>query len=281
MQGKVVLITGGSLGIGQCIAKTFAKEGARVFICSRTSADVNYITKAIQEENEFCEGLSMDVTDSGQVKAWVEDIYQRLKRVDLLINCAGIYGPIGPMETLDPKEWKNTVEINLFGTVNCIRAVVPIMKKQRAGKIINFSGGGVGGVLNPNFSAYIASKAGVGAITEVLARELKDFNIQVNAIAPGAVNTRFLDRVLEAGSNPGKEFYERSLRQKEEGGTPPELAAKLALFLASEDSNFITGKIISAKWDPFHQAKEFREELEKGGLWNLRRIDRMKFYEKT
>src|SRR3989338_8880338 len=261
MQGKVVLITGGSLGIGQCIAKTFAKEGARVFICSRTSADVNYITKAIQEENEFCEGLSMDVTDSGQVKAWVEDIYQRLKRVDLLINCAGIYGPIGPMETLDPKEWKNTVEINLFGTVNCIRAVVPIMKKQRAGKIINFSG--------------------VGVITEVLARELKDFNIQVNAIAPGAVNTRFLDRVLEAGSNPGKEFYERSLRQKEEGGTPPELAAKLALFLASEDSNFITGKIISAKWDPFHQAKEFREELEKGGLWNLRRIDRMKFYEKT
>lgn len=262
MQDKVVLITGGSLGIGRCLAEAFSKEGAKVFSCSRHTTP------------------PVDVARAGQVKEWIGDIFQKEQWIDVFINCAGVYGPIGPIETLDWKEWEQTVAVNLFGTVHSIRAVIPFMKRQKSGKIINFSGGGVGGRLNPNFSAYIASKAAVAALTEVVARELKPFNIQVNAIAPGAVNTRFLDQVLAAGERAGKDFQAQALKQKEDGGTPPELAARLALFLASDQSRGITGKVISAKWDNYEKFSEVMDELENGSLFNLRRIDKMKFYEK-
>lgn len=255
MQDQVVLITGGSLGIGRCLTEAFAKEGARVFACSRHTTP------------------PVDVAEAGQVKEWIESIFEKTGRIGVLINCAGIYGPIGPMETLDQKEWEETIAINLVGTANCIRAVIPIMKGQKRGKIIAFSGGGVGGKLNPNFSAYIASKAAVAALTEVVARELEPWNIQVNAIAPGAVNTRFLEQVLAAGPTAGKEFYEQALRQKETGGTPPELSAKLALFLASSEADAITGKILSAKWDD-------GAEFTKKSFGYLRRVDNKMFYEK-
>lgn len=258
MQDKVVLITGGSLGIGRCLVQSFAQEGAKVFSCSRNPSP----------QNE-----KVDVSKSDQVGGWIETIFQKEKRIDVLINCAGIYGPIGPMETLNPKEWEETIAINLVGTANCMRAVIPIMKKQKSGKIINFSGGGVGGRLDPNFSSYIASKAAVTALTEVIARELEDWNIQVNAIAPGAVNTRFLDQVLEAGERAGKNYFESAIRRKKEGGTPPELSAKLALFLASKEAGPITGKVLSAKWDDWAQ-------FTKKSFGLLRRIDNMKFYEK-
>lgn len=255
MQDKVVLITGGSMGIGRCLAQAFTSEGAKVFSCSRNTTP------------------PVDVAKEALVKEWIEDIFQRTRRIDVLINCAGIYGPIGPIETLPQEEWEKTITINLLGTANSIRAVIPIMKRQKRGKIINFSGGGVGGKLNPNFSAYIASKAGVAALTEVVARELEPWNIQVNAIAPGAVNTRFLDQVLEAGERAGADFYKQVLKQKEEGGVPPELSAKLALFLASPEADSITGKILSAKWDDWAQ-------FQSKSFGYLRRIDNKMFYEK-
>ncbi len=255
MQDKVVLITGGSMGIGRCLAEAFAQEGAEVFSCSRHASQ------------------PVDVAKANQVNGWIEGIFQKENRIDVLINCAGIYGPIGPIETLNPAAWEETVVINLLGTANCIRAVIPIMKRQRYGKIINFSGGGVGGQLNPNFSAYIASKAAVAALTEVVARELEPWNIQVNAIAPGAVNTRFLDQVLEAKEKAGTDFYKQALKQKEEGGTSPELSAKLVLFLASKEADHITGKILSAKWDDWAQ-------FTKKSFGLLRRIDQTRFYEK-
>lgn len=252
---QVVLITGGSLGIGQCLVRAFTKEGARVFSCSRHTPP------------------PVDVADASQVKEWIEDIFQREKQIDVLVNCAGIYGPIGPMETLPQAKWEETIAINFLGTANGIRAVIPMMKKQKRGKIINFSGGGVGGKLNPNFSAYIASKAAVAALTEVVARELEPWNIQVNAIAPGAVNTRFLDQALEAKEKAGADFYQQALKQKEKGGTSPELSAKLALFLASQEANSITGKILSAKWDDW-------AEFTNKSFGVLRRIDNKMFYEK-
>lgn len=256
MQDKVVLITGGSLGIGRCLAEAFSKEGAKVFSCSR---------------NTF---PPVDVASADQVKGWIENVFQREKWIDVLINCAGIYGPIGPLETTNPTEWEKTIAINLLGTTNCIRAVIPIMKKQKRGKIINFSGGGVGGKLNPNFSAYIASKAAVAALTEVVARELEEWNIQVNAIAPGAVNTRFLDQVLVAKEKAGSSFYKQALKQKTDGGTSPELSAKLALFLASSEADPTTGKMLSAKWDDWTQ-------FTNKSFGYLRRIDQIMFYEKN
>ena len=155
-----------------------------------------------------------------------------------------------------------------------------IMKKQKQGKIINVSGGGIGGPnINPNFSAYTTSKAAVAGFTEVIAKELKSFNIQVNVISPGAVNTRLLDQVLEAGEIAGKDFLEKSKKQKIDGGTTPEKAAKLAIFLATTESDHITGKLLSAVWDNYENFDKMKNKIAESSFYNLRRIDDFMFYE--
>src|SRR5213075_1544763 len=132
----------------------------------------------------------------------------------------------GAIETVDWKEWVEAIEINLFGTVLMCRAAIPAFKRRAYGKIVNLSGGGATAPL-PFLSAYAASKAAVVRLTETFAEELKDANVDVNAIAPGALNTRLLDEILQAGPEKvGPTFYERSLRQRDEGGAPLEKGAE-------------------------------------------------------
>jgi NAD(P)-dependent dehydrogenase (short-subunit alcohol dehydrogenase family) len=146
------------------------------------------------------------------------------------------------------------------------------MKKKGSGKIINLSGGGATNPL-PRLSAYAASKAAVVRLTETLAEELREHSIMVNAIAPGALNTRLLDEVLEAGPElVGSEFYEKALKQRETGGAPIEKGVALCVYLASSASDGITGKLISALWDPWENLGELRSELEKSDIYTLRRI---------
>ena len=145
------------------------------------------------------------------------------------------------------------------------------MKKNKSGVIINFSGGGEGAF--SRFSAYAASKGGVVRFTETLAEEVKDFGVRVNAIAPGAVNTKLLEEVLEAGPEKvGQEFYERSKKQKEDGGVSPEKAAELCLFLASDKSRGLTGRILSAVWDDFENLPEHISEIMNSDIYTFRRI---------
>ena len=125
----------------------------------------------------------------------------------------------------------------------------------------------------------MASKGAVVAFTEAMAKELKDFNIQVNAIAPGAVNTRLLEQALSAGALAGEEFSETCRRQKKDGGTPPEKAAELAIFLAGKESGNISGKVLSAVWDDYKNFPKIRAELGAGSLYTLRRIDNSLFSE--
>ncbi|MBI2664037.1 SDR family oxidoreductase [Candidatus Woesearchaeota archaeon] len=266
---EVVLITGGSLGIGKAIANEFVRQNATVIICSRTRKDLD---RAAAEMN--CDSMAADVSDAEQVKKLFEYIRKKCGTLDVLVNCAGVYGPIGPLETNDDSAWKNTIGINLIGTVNCIKHAIPLMKARKSGKIINMAGGGIGGKnLQPNFTAYLASKAAVVVLTEAVAKELKDFNIQVNAISPGPVNTRFLDRVLEAGVAAGKDYLEKARKQKEEGGTQPEKAAALALYLASDRCSF-TGKTISAVWDDYKNFSSLSDSM-----YAFRRIDDVMFRE--
>ncbi len=278
VKNKIVLITGGSLGIGKCMAKKFAMNNARVIICSRNQQDLDDAAAEISAVGS-CEGMAVDVSRPDKAKQLIDYVRKKHGRLDVLINCAGIYGPIGPLETTDAVLWEQAIKINLIGTMNCIRHAIPVMKQQGSGKIINMAGGGVGGTnIQPNFSAYIASKAAISGFTEAMARELKDFNIQVNAISPGSVNTRLLDQVLKAGESSGSEFLEKSRKQKTDGGTSPEKAAALALFLAGDDSNFVTGKTLSAVWDDYSHFHEIRQRLD-SSLYNLRRIDDLMFKE--
>jgi 3-oxoacyl-[acyl-carrier protein] reductase len=150
--------------------------------------------------------------------------------------------------------------------------VLPIFRRQGSGKIVNLSGGGATAPL-PRFSAYSAAKAAVVRFTETLAQETLGSGIDVNSVAPGALNTRLLDEVLAAGpKRAGEDFYRRALKQKEEGGSPLERGADLCTFLLSDQSNGITGRLLSAVWDSWGLLPQRRALIENTDIYTLRRI---------
>jgi 3-oxoacyl-[acyl-carrier protein] reductase len=190
----------------------------------------------------------------------------------ILVNNAGVYGPKGLIEDVDWGEWLKAIEINLFGSVMMCRAILPYFKAQRYGKIVQLSGGGATNPL-PKISAYAVSKAAVVRFVETLAEETRDDHIDVNAIAPGALNTRLLDEVLAAGPEKvGQDFYERAVKQKTQGGAPLDKGAQLAVFLGSAASDGLTGKLLSALWDPWDRLPEHLSELRQTDVYTLRRI---------
>jgi len=217
--------------------------------------------------------LKVDVSKREDVKRMVRSTIHEFGKVDILVNNAGILGPVGPVVDNDVKEWIKTVNINLIGAFICTKMVLPIMIERRQGKIINLSGGGATGP-RPRFSAYAASKAALVRFTETLAEEVKEFNIQVNAIAPGALNTRMHDQVLAVGEAAGERELALSRRVKNGKVTPFEVPAALAVFLASDESDGLTGRLISAVWDDQRgMSKERIEEIMSKELYTLRRID--------
>jgi len=263
-KNKKVIITGASGGIGQAIVKVFAERGAEILAISRSDGGLSKLSNV-----QFLSADVSGVADLKNISRLINGEWGG--RVDILVNAAGIYGPMGPLEDNDLELWSKTIAVNLLGTVNMCRLVIPIMKAQKFGRIINFSGGGEGAF--PNFTAYSASKGAIVRFTESLAEELKDFGITVNAIAPGAVNTQLLDQVLSAGPEKiGKNFYKKSLKQKSEGGVSPEKAAEIILFLASDAASSLSGKIISAVWDNQKTILEHLKEIQNSDIYNFRRI---------
>ncbi len=274
LEKKVCLITGAGRGIGGSIAIAFAQQGATLALCSRTLEEVERVAQRTRAIGSFTMAFRTDVSDFDQISETVSEIVSRLGKIDVLINNAGIYGPIGPIWRNDITQWKETIETNLFGTAHCIKAVVPHMIRARKGKIINIAGGGEGAF--PRFSSYACSKSAVVRLTETLADELKEFDIQVNAIAPGAVNTRFLDQILKAGEDAGA-HYEKAKKQKATGGVPPEKTADLAVYLASNASKDLTGRLLSAVWDSWQKLDIAK--IEGTALYQVRRIDGVRFFE--
>ncbi len=274
---NTVLITGGTSGIGLTIAREFAKSGATVIIIGRDKSKLKTAQGEISKLST-CVSFAVDVSKKEAITKVVKLVVKKFKKIDILVNCAGVYGPIGEFHTNDLNSWQEALSINLLGTVFTSQSVLPFMLKQKKGKIINLSGGGAVKPF-PNFSAYAVSKAAVVRFTESLAYEYKEYNIQINAIAPGAVNTSFLERVLAAKEKAGKNFYQKSLEQKRTGGDSPIEAAKLVLFL-STPVNTTTGKIISAKWDPWKKDSFIKHLKKDEDFCTLRRIDDQFFFKK-
>jgi 3-oxoacyl-[acyl-carrier protein] reductase len=231
------------------VALALAHAGSDVALLARTAAEVSETRSLVESTGREALALVADVACHQDVERAVTATLERFGHIDVLVNCAGRQAPIGPAWENDPADWAQTVAVNLQGTFHCIRAVAPHMVARRRGKIVNFSGGGATSP-RPNFSAYAVSKAAVIRLTETLAEELRPYNVQVNAVAPGAVNTRMLEEVLAAGSAAGRELAEAQAR-KSSGGSSPELAASLVVFLASNASNALTGKLLSAPHDPW------------------------------
>lgn len=248
LKGKSIIITGGSRGIGRAVAALFAHEGAKVMLAARSAEELAAAKESIADGSGEVETFVADVSNKEDVKNLAKETVSKFGTVDVLVNAAGIYGAIGPAASVDFEKWKQTFAVNIFGTFNTIQEMLPIFIKKKAGKIINFSGGGDGPL--PNFSAYSSSKTAVVRLTETLAEELKGQGIMMNAIAPGPVNTQILEDALSAGEElVGKEMYAKIKKQKEDGGVSPEKAAELCLFLASDESNGLSGRLVSAVWD--------------------------------
>jgi NAD(P)-dependent dehydrogenase (short-subunit alcohol dehydrogenase family) len=268
------LITGGSQGLGKAIAEKFLHEGANVALCARNEKEL-FATRdelAAKFPAQKVIAKACDVSDEKQVNELAKFALGRLVSVQALVLNAGIYGPMGPTETVPLDEWRRAMDINLYGVLLPCRALIPHFKRIGFGKIVVLSGGGATNPL-PNISAYAASKAAVVRLMETLAEELRPFDVDVNAIAPGALATRLVDEVIAAGPEKvGAAFFEKNKTWKEKGAVPLELGASLAAYLASTDSDGITGKLISAQWDPWKDLQQHREELAKSDIYCLRRI---------
>ncbi len=278
LDGETALVTGAGRGIGAAVAREFARVGANLVLLARTRDEVERVAGEITARGGAAAAIAGDVSRRQDVERAVRVALEQFGRLDALINAAGIYGPIGPLAENGMDEWVRAIEINLLGTAFAIRAALPHMLARRKGAIINFSGGGAVSPF-PCFSAYATSKAAVVRLTETVAEEVKESGVRVNAIAPGAVNTRLLDEVLAAKEHAGEEFYARSLEQKRTGGTPPEKAAELTVFLASPEAAQVTGRLISAVWDDWKSLPERAPELCRSAMFTLRRIDGRQFTE--
>jgi len=273
LQNINALITGGSQGLGKAIAQQFLREGANVALCARSEKDLFATRDELAKKfpSQKIVAQTCDVSNESQVNGFVEFARNELGAIHALVLNAGIYGPMGAMESVSLDEWRRAMDINLYGALLPCRALIPHFKKARRGKIIVLSGGGATNPL-PNISAYAASKAAVIRLMETLAEELKEFHVDVNAIAPGALATRLVDEVLAAGPQKvGAAFYEKNKQWKQTGATPLDLGARLAAYLASAQSDGVTGKLISAQWDPWEKLHEFKTDLN-SDIYTLRRI---------
>jgi 3-oxoacyl-[acyl-carrier protein] reductase len=273
LNGRVAIVTGAGRGIGRAIAVAFAQQGARLYLAARTSSDLVETASACHEVGGQAHMVITDVASWDQVQSLVAIAIQEARQVDILVNSAGIYGPIGPTAEIDLFEWKRAVEINLFGPLYLCHALMPHMMQRKQGKIILLGGGGATTPL-PNFSSYAASKAGLARLADTLAEELKPFNVQVNVIAPGLVDTKLQNEVLQAGSRAGGLLEKiKQARETGKGAVSPEIAAELAVFLASEASGKLTGKLIAAPYDPWREWGGKAEELNATPMYALRRLD--------
>jgi NAD(P)-dependent dehydrogenase (short-subunit alcohol dehydrogenase family) len=275
LAGRNAIITGANQGLGLAIARAYVKAGASVLMCAREAVLLEAArleVAALAGNGQRVLAQPADVSNQADVKRLVGTACREFNQVHILVNNAGVYGPKGLIEDVDWQEWIKAVEINLMGSVMTCRAILPHFRANRYGKIIQLSGGGATNPL-PRISAYAASKAAVVRFAETLAEETRDDHIDVNAIAPGALNTRLLDEVIEAGpERVGGDFYHRMVKLKAEGGTDLDKGAALAVFLAAAESDGVTGKLLSAVWDPWESLPDHLDEVQTTDVYTLRRI---------
>lgn len=243
LKDKVAIVTGGGSGIGRSIALKFSENGARISIPDRKMDLANDTVEQIEKSGNDALSIKTDVTDYSQVDEMVKKTIRKFGKIDILVNNAG-WNKFGPFLETTHEFWDVIINLNLKGVVNCTRAVLDHMIENKYGIIINIaSDAGRDGL--PGQAIYSAAKGGVIAFTKAMAKEMGEYGIRLNSIAPGPIETP----MLKVGLEKSKAVYDDMMRLK--SLTPlgrfgkPEEVADLALFLASEESRFITGQLIS------------------------------------
>jgi len=243
LENKVGIITGSARGLGRAIALRFAQEGARLTICDILECEP--VAKEIEAVGGEVLALRTDITSEKDTAEMAQKTIERYDRIDILVNNAGAIGGIEipdfikPVEEMVAEDWNRYLEVNIKGTFNCCKAVMPYMKKQSRGSIVNIaSTAGFNG--STHFLHYSTSKGGVMTMTRGLATALGEFNITVNAVAPGVVNTESMQALHPGGSgnqNTSRQIIKKDIR--------PEDIAAAVLFLASDEARMITGQTLA------------------------------------
>lgn len=239
LSGKVAIVTGARRGIGRGIAFSLAQAGARVAVADLEAADAESVAEEIEKQTGSAAiGLRCDVTEIGEVQEMVDRTIESLGGVDILVNNAGI-APMIPFEDLTEDQWEQTLAVNLKGQFFCSQSVVPVMKENEWGRIVNIASiaSGQVGVGFPGVAHYCASKGGVTALTESLALELAPYGIRVNSVGPGIIETEMTNELL-ADEATRDNLLARTVIGR--FGRPEDIGP-LVVYLASEEADFVTG----------------------------------------
>lgn len=269
LDGKVAIVTGSGRGLGRAIAIALANEGCSLVLMSRTLPELEITAKQTNLPEEKLLIFAGDIGKYSDIKKMVKTALSKFGKIDILVNNAGVIGPISPTNRVKIKDWKKCIQINVIGTFLCTRTVLPFLLKNKHGRIINITGAGDAAL--ENFSAYAASKSAIIRFTETLASEVKKQGICVNAVAPGSINTKMTEEIFNSGE-AGEKEHERTGKIIASNNVPLELPASLVVFLASEESNGLTGKIISAVHDNWKEFGAIANQLNASDLYSMKRV---------
>jgi NAD(P)-dependent dehydrogenase (short-subunit alcohol dehydrogenase family) len=275
LEGRTCIVTGAAGGFGRRLVVRFWQEGASLLLTSRRNEALQALADSLPAApsgGQKVATFSGDLSETGVACRLVARAREEFATLTILVNNAAIQGPIGPIWDNDLREWESTFRINLFAPALLCALVLPWMLSKSYGKIINISGGGATAG-RPRFSAYSSSKAGLVRLTETLAGEVGAAGIGINAIAPGVMYTGMLDEILAEGPDrAGPMEFEKTRRYVGRGDAAIGKATDLATFLASSESDGITGKLISAVWDEWQDLPKHKAELRESDIYTLRRI---------
>jgi len=260
------LITGAGRGIGKRLAIGFARTGFRVGLLGRSQSELDVTKLEIEHTGGTAHRFRADVRDFEQFSNAVDRMTELYGAVHTLIANAAILGPIGPFVGHRPRDWKEVFDTNVIGVMNACRTVLPQMIQRPSGKILVIADTSASHP-RPNFAPYAASKAAVVRFVESVAEEVRNHNIQINCFSPGDAYTSMTDEILHADELAGSKEVEQAEQTRLTGGIAADKQIQLALFLASERSNHLTGKLIDVTDD----WKKLERENTRPDAWTLRR----------
>jgi len=274
----VYVVTGASRGLGRATATHLASGHSDLAICARTKDALDATAETCRALGSTVHAEVLDVADADAVRAFADRVEDRLGPARGLVNNAGVLGPVGPIDRVDMDEWREALLVSVAGVANACAGFVPQMRRSGGGSIVNLSGGGLGGPVVQSFlSAYTSSKAAVAVLTETLAAELVADGIRVNAVAPGGLATELMRPVLTAGREAaGEALYSTAVRIYEAGSASDDVPVEFATlldFLLSPGSAWLTGRLLSARWETVERLLDARDRISATSLFTLRRID--------
>jgi len=264
---KNILLTGATKGLGFEILNYYVSKGYNLILISKNKKKLLNLKKKYKKIINL-NIFAVDLAKVERLNNTIKKIIKKFKKIDILINNAGVWGPIGNFDKNNWKKWLEALNINLISSSYLIKSVLPIMKKNNFGRIVQLSGGGATSPM-PNFSSYAVSKTAVVRLVETISEECRSFNININAVAPGPMNTNMLNIALKSGKEKvGENHYNKLLKQKRKGGVGFYRTLSLIDFLIRNRK--VSGKLISAIWDPWNKMN-FKKKIKNKDIYTLRR----------